>query len=71
MHCKPLPFPLPLPAHVKARLRARSMCAEQTIDRWWRDRRSVRDATDQRLTRAAQDEGIRHPSDGNSQDGAR
>jgi len=39
------------------------MCAEKTIDRWWNDRRSVRDATDQRLTRAAHEEGLRHPSD--------
>jgi hypothetical protein len=66
MHRKPLPSMPPLPAHLKAKLRARSMCAEQTIDRWWNDRGSVRDATDQRLTRAARDEGVRHPSDGDS-----
>jgi hypothetical protein len=71
MHCKLLTSPPRLPAHVKACLRARSLCAEQTIDRWWKDRRSVRDATDLRLTRAAQDEGIRHPSDGHPPDGAR
>jgi hypothetical protein len=63
MHRKPLPVPTPLPAHLKARLRARSMCAEQTIDRWWNDRTRVRDATDQRLTQAAHEEGIAHPSE--------
>ena len=70
MNRKPLPPPAPLPAHLKAKLRARSMCAEQTIDRWWTNRRSVRDATDQRLTRAALDEGISHPSDGGAVPGS-
>ena len=60
------PSPAPLPAHLKARLRARSMCSEKTIARWWFDRSLVRDATDQRLTRAAQEEGLLHPSDPNA-----
>ncbi len=58
-----LAVPPRLPVHQKARLRARSMCAEQTIDRWWRDRSRVPDATDQRLTQAARDEGLVHPSE--------
>lgn len=63
MHRK-LPASRPaLSAHQRAKLRARSMCAEQTIDRWWRDRRSVREATDERLTQAAREEGIEHPGE--------
>ncbi len=63
MHRKPLPALPTLPPHLKAKLRARSMCAEETIARWWNDRAGVRDATDQRLTQAAREEGIAHPAD--------
>lgn len=53
----------PLPAHLKAKLRAESLCAEQTIDRWWKNPSTVRDATDQRLTAAAHAIGLALPSD--------
>jgi hypothetical protein len=46
-------MPTKLPASVKAQLRAISMCSEKTIERWWADQDSVRDATHQRLTAAA------------------
>ena len=64
------PLSKPLPSRVKARLRAASMCAEQTIDRWWTDRASVRDATDHRLTEAAREIGLIHPSDVAATEGA-
>jgi hypothetical protein len=47
----------------RARLRAESLCDEQTIERWWAGRHRVRDATAERLTAAAHRLGIARPND--------
>jgi hypothetical protein len=52
-----------VPLRVCAKLRAVTLCDEDTIARWWRDREAVRTATDERLTEAARSLGIAHPND--------
>ena len=46
-----------------AQLRAASLCDEATIAKWWKNRDSVRRATDERLSQAAKGLGILHPGD--------
>jgi hypothetical protein len=48
---------------VRAQLRAVTLCDDATIARWWHDRKSVRGATDARLTAAARELGIAHPDE--------
>ena len=47
----------PLPSHTVALIRARSLCAEKTIVRWWRGE-NVRDASRFRIEEAARALGI-------------
>lgn len=56
----PNPNP-PLRTSDKATLRAASLCADKTIERWWRGE-NVRGASAERLERAAAQTGISRPS---------
>lgn len=49
-----------LTPHLVAQLRARSMCADKTIGRWWRGQ-TVRDASRVRLEQAARELGVVAP----------
>jgi hypothetical protein len=48
----------PLTVMQRAQLRAKTMCADETIDAWWSGRRAVRPATAARLGAAAGELGI-------------
>ena len=49
--------PHELPLRVVVELRARSLCAEETIQRWWRGD-PVKPVTDARLNHAAEEIGL-------------
>ena len=55
----PPPRP-PLAPSARAQLRAMTMCAEKTVDRWWRGDR-VQPVNNERLTRAAEQLGLLPP----------